>query len=925
MPKMKKSRRNKILFGVLPGMLLAMGLGSPAFALAQATPDNPSGLSPLRSPTMPMRPRPGQKNKLSPSDLIRKNQKTQEAKKGGESATNRSSSRMAQAGGTGGDGDIANVKAKPCKRRRGTFPWNFEKAKILDVLDQISRLTCRNFIVSSSVKANTELTIISRKPVTVDQAWLAFLAALEANDLSLVPAGPYYKVTNRKESRRQALPMYEDKKDVPGNDAYVTLVYQLQYTSKDLIVPLMKNLMGKAGDLQSIGNDLLLLSDSGSNIQRLIKVIEKVDVSGTSNHIHIVDIAYADVTEVQQKLNEIFDAKSGGTSTAPAKSRTTAKTKAAGKKIDELAGTPPVGEEDGFEPVAIQKIVADERTNKLIIIASNKSFERIKEMIDLLDVPASDISSQSKAHVYYLNNADAQKVASTLSSLAQGSSATSRTSSKKKGGKAAQKQAQAAQLFEGEVKVTADESTNSLVIVSSARDYVAMTKLIEQLDRRRPQVFVEAVIMEVSMTEGIDYNLKAFGGYTADVPGLDGPGFGIVANEGGKELVGGAASSLATTAATGGITSATNLGAAAGLANFLGFLAFRGPEVPGSEEALGFPVPSFGAVLDWVQTNGSVNVLSTPHLLTVDNEKAEISVGQRVPVLRGATSIGGANTGFGIPLQQVAYEDVKLKFAITPHVNEDDEVRLELEQEVSDLGEQQQVGPGLTQPTILNRTAKTTIVSKDQQTLVIGGLITDRHGDSERKIPILGDIPIIGWLFKSWSGDKEKRNLLIVLTPYIVRTDDDFEKIYTRKMKERREFVEAFYFDAAEYDPYVDYEKKTGPLGRLVGHVDHELRRAENGGPGLPGETIITPVLDDEEKPEDGADKGKDESSESDGDGASEEASEADGEAEDDASESDASSDASPGESGDESDDGGDDASSSASDKSADFVTSSEG
>jgi general secretion pathway protein D len=185
-------------------------------------------------------------------------------------------------------------------------------------------------------------------------------------------------------------------------------------------------------------------------------------------------------------------------------------------------------------------------------------------------------------------------------------------------------------------------------------------------------------------------------------------------------------------------------------------------------------------------------------------------------------------------------------------VSGDDTVRLELEQEVSDIGGKQDVGNGITQPIITSRSAKTTVVAKDQQTLVIGGLIANRNSDSESKIPLLGDLPLIGWLFKGRSADQDKTNLLIVLTPYVVRSTDDFRKIYKRKMEERKEFVDAYYGDASKYNPFIDYEKKKGPLGQVLFHLESELLKAENGGPGMPGEIVVspTPIIEEPETPQ---------------------------------------------------------------------------
>jgi len=744
------------------------------------------------------------------------------------------------------------ISAAPatCRKRSGKFHFQFEEAGIFDVLKQISLLTCKNFIVSEGVKSGKkELTIISRTPVTTDQAYSAFLSALEANNMALVPAGQYLKVVERKEAAKQALPMYEKLPDgsvglieqgdaISYNDAHVTFIYELRYASKDAVQALVRNMLGKSGDVQVIGNNMLIITDSASNVRRIMAILDRVDVTGAGNRIHVVNIEFAEAAGVAQKLTDIFGAASvrGG---AP---------KPKAPKADGEEG----GGGDDIEDVSIEKIVADERTNKLIIIASEKAFKHIRELIDVLDIPSELASTGAQIYVHPLNNADAQKVSSTLSSLAQGS-AKAATSNARGGAKDAKaKTNDPAQLFEGEVKITADEATNALVITSSARDYRALKKVIEQLDIRRPQVFVEAAILEVSLSQNRRFSIDAYSGLPITVPGIDGAGLGFLANEGGQGLITSSAQLFAAQAlfqrlqATPGGLDATTataaLDSATGLENLLGWVAFHGPPVPGSQELFGFPVPSFGFVLNALQNNANVDVLSTPHIMTTDNEKAEISVGKRVPVVRGISPVGGVAGGLGFGgLQQVAYEDVKLKFTVTPHVNVDDDIRLEVEQEVSDLGENIAVGNGLTQPVITSRTAKTTIVVRDQQTMVMGGLIGTRKADTERKFPILGDIPIIGWLFKTWNDDEQKTNLILVLTPYIVRERGDFEKIYDRKMAERKEFIEAFYGTAQDYNPYIDYDKKSGPLARLNKVLDDELIKAENGGPGLPGETLITP------------------------------------------------------------------------------------
>lgn len=751
---------------------------------------------------------------------------------------------------------IVGAAPKNCVKPKGKLPgWNFEKANLLDVLRQISKITCKNFIVSEAVKGKGDITIISQSAVDADQAYAAFLSVLEANNMALVPAGKYLKVVERKDSAKQSLPVYSKAGNVPDSDAQVTLLYELKYANRDQTQQLIRNLLGKSSDLQVAGADLLIITDSGSNIRRVTGILDKIDVPGSLNRIHVIDVQYAEAQAVQQKLNEIFGGNAGAGKAAVAP-------KANGKKKGDTAPASPDGaanpanatagiENDSVDNVQFERIVADDRTNKLFVVASQNAFTRIQEVVSLLDIP-SEGAAGSQIFVYPLNNSDAQKTATTLSTLAQGSSQKkANKAGTGKPGEATTPSAPAAQggdaavLFEGEIKVTADEATNSLVIVSSPRDFKALKRVIEDLDVRRPQVYVEAVIMEVAMTERREFDMNFY----TPLPSIAG-GVGLLANQGGQQLVVSAAQTLTAQQL---FQDAGNLNlinsnplslandAVSGLSNLLGILSFQGPALAGNP--FGFAVPSFGFVLNVLQNNANVNVLSTPHLITIDNEKAEISVGQRVPVVRGvnngaASALGGLG---GLGSVNVSYEDVKLKLVITPHVNSEDDVRMEIEQEISDLGNNIPVGENLTQPVINSRNLKSTVIMHDQQTIVLGGLIQERKSDSESKVPILGDIPVVGWLFKNWWQTHDRNNLLLVFTPYIVRENNDFQKIYDRKMHERQEFLESYYGASEDYAPYIDYDRKVGPMGGMLQRIKYEEQKAENGGPGLPGEVIIEP------------------------------------------------------------------------------------
>jgi general secretion pathway protein D len=277
--------------------------------------------------------------------------------------------------------------------------------------------------------------------------------------------------------------------------------------------------------------------------------------------------------------------------------------------------------------------------------------------------------------------------------------------------------------------------------------------------------------------------------------------------------------------------------------------------VPG----LNLSLPSFGIVLNALQSASDVNVISTPHIIMANNSEGEITVGQNVPFQAGyspqlgglASSLGsvgttGATAGLGLGLglgglgslyAPIQRQNVELRLRIKPQISESDFVRLEIDEQTEEIASVDKT----LGPTTSKRSAKTTIMAKDQETVVIGGMVQERVTKSVQKIPVLGSIPVIGWLFRNESDQKQKTNLLLFLTPYIIRDQSDFRRILERKMTEREEFVKRFYGEDAGYTKSIDYERKLGPLQRVRANLAYELSKAENGGQGAPGEKVIGP------------------------------------------------------------------------------------
>ncbi len=465
----------------------------------------------------------------------------------------------------------------------------------------------------------------------------------------------------------------------------------------------------------------------------------------------------------------------------------------------------------------VSKVIADERTNSLILVATPAAYVKIDRLLRRVDVP---IEGEGQIHIYYLENAAAEDVASTLSALASG--ARGAAGAKKGKGAAGGAQAPAA-LFEGEVKVTAHKPTNSLVIESTLKDYLAIKRVIQQLDVRRKQVYVEAVIMEISSNKDRKIGISGSGGMTFNIGGNEVPflfgmgGLGISSFDMQQLGKGGLAVGLQgplVDVSTGTTGSATTSGALA--------------------------IPSYGFLIQAIQSNSDVNVLSTPHILTMDNEEAEIVVGKQIPyqasslgglgslttllgsyggTLGGTTTTSGLGTlgtlgslgalgaygGYGAYVQRI---DVDLTLKITPQISESNFVRLKIQQSIDDV---EALDPTLG-PTTSKRKVTNTVVVRDQQPVVIGGLMRDIEVTGVDKVPILGDIPVLGILFRKSAKRIEKRNLLMVITPYIIEDPSDLARIHTRKMEEMREFAEYMATKKREYEGGIDYRKKTGIL-----------------------------------------------------------------------------------------------------------------
>jgi general secretion pathway protein D len=665
--------------------------------------------------------------------------------------------------------------------------FSLEDADLAELVRVIAQLTGKRFIFGGKVK-NIKATVYSPQKVTVAEAYQAFLSILETNGLTVVPHGRFLKIVETNAVATQGTPIYGATQGAPAEDRFVTRMHRLGHISADDAANVLGKFKSKEADITVYGpGNMIILTDSGTNIRRMMSILEEIDVGSSGDQIFIEPVHYASASEIEKRINELFDVKGGGPSGPPSSP------KPGGGSTTSVA--PSVGD------LHVAKIVADDRSNSLVIVATERAYLRILELIKRIDVPQT---GEGEIHVLPLQHADATELTKTLNEIITGTNQTTPQGGGR-GAPAPAPSVPAQGIFEGGVKVSADKATNSIVVTSSLRDYASLRSVIDRLDQPRRQVFIEAVIMDLQLKRSNQFGVSFHGGAPFQ---FDNPNDSLVF--GGNKITNTIPPVPADPDALQGFA-----------------LGVRGPGISGSQNFLGtgISVPAFGTFIQALARTGDSDLLSTPHILALDNEDAEINVGDNIPLQTNAVSsfpgVAGAAGGAagaigalgglgGFGTVGSPRQDVGTKIKIKPHLNDSNEVRLDLSEEISEQGAP--LGGTLGAIPISKRVATTKLVVQDQQTVVIGGLIRNVTSRSEEKVPVLGDIPVLGALFRKRTDTVEKRNLVLVMTPYIIRNQQDLRTVFERKMQERQEYLDRYFVfsDSAEYKPPKDWSRTNG-------------------------------------------------------------------------------------------------------------------
>jgi general secretion pathway protein D len=631
-------------------------------------------------------------------------------------------------------------------KKTARFTVYFERVELDKLVQTVSDATCKSFIVADGVKGR--ITIVGpengRLNLDADQFYAAFLAALDANGLTAVPHGRFVRIVEKRTARQFPIPVLEGEDPIPAGSEVLTRIHRLMHVEVEAMRPAVTAFLSQGGDMVAVPPDLIIVTDLGSNQQRIAHLLAQLDVPRPSVEVtRLVRVNHATAEELLDKVTRAMALK------------------AQSKPFDALTA------------------LADDRTNRILLVGAAPIVDRAEKLIGDLDL---EVPGDSRARVVRLKNADAKDLAGTLEAM------TGATSQRKVPG--------APGGTSGDIRITINEALNALLIVSGASDYRALADVIEQLDRPVRQVFIETVIMEVNLQRGSKWGISVHGSAGNDQVGAV---FGSQPE--------GAPSSL----------SIASLAASTGL-----LFGLQGPVLSQVASLLGIKVPTFGVTVQASQGTSDVNVLSMPHILTADNKEAEIAVGQKVPFQLGvnqsqlATLLSSGNSNAANLTQltgSISREKVELRLTVKPHIGDGGDIRLEINQQAEELaGSSSAAGPITS-----TRSQKTSVVAKNDETLVLGGIMQDRDIEEVSKVPLLGDIPLIGNLFRHTVKTRNKVNLLVFLTPHVIQSSTDFKRLIARKMAERQKVVEQVSAARAEYDPRaVDVDRRPGPLAAIA-------------------------------------------------------------------------------------------------------------
>lgn len=642
-------------------------------------------------------------------------------------------------------GGISTPKMDPANSKDTVENFDYPDAEILDVAKAIAKLTGKSLIYNpQDIKGR--ISIVSETTITVGDAWNAFLTALNMKGFALVPSGKYLRIERVASAKEKQTPIYADRKP-PNNDEFITRVIPLRYIDATEFEQTFRLWMPREARMQAYGQtNTLIITDTAAHINRMMELINLLDVAGYQESLVVIPVKNAPAKDIAKLIEQILNDSKGASSPYGVPGRPAANYGSQGRSTTK-------GRTGGS---VISKIIADDRTNMLIVKANAAGIMEIRALVRRLDSKVAANEGSGRIHVIQLQFADAEQMAKTLSAITSGA------------GNKSQTRAFPGAFgsdpvpFQNEIKVSPDKMTQSLVISASPQDYITFKKVVESLDVPRDQVFIEAMILEVALNRDNNF----------------GTSFVSASNGIGLPSASGALTDL---------LSGNPLAGAGGL--ILGFKSGAQKadvEVGSGDNKKTFHVNSLNGLVELIQGNSDANVIATPKIVALDNEKATFEMKQTVPVPTTTTAANGGSIG-----QSFSPDSVTVSLTVTPQINKASNfVKLEIDQKFENFD-------NTNVPLAIRNTANgknqratnTKAIVQNEDTIVLSGFIQDQVKETVNKVPLLGDIPILGWLFKNSQKKVQKTNLLVFITPTIIKQYDQVRKVLNKNLDERDEFI----------------------------------------------------------------------------------------------------------------------------------------
>ncbi len=658
-----------------------------------------------------------------------------------------------------------------------------QEAEVQDLVEWMMSVSCQKFIWPAKLRTKP-INIVAPEPVTMAEAYAAFHAALASAGAAVVPAGDFYRIVEAPEIAKRSFRVYGPGASVPADDRYVTKVWRPDEGRQEITAKLLTELKTESGVVKTVG-DIVIVTDTGHRIRTLERLVDELAVAeGPHRKIHLYGVRHAEAETLAEIVRTVFADGLANEATSTTTTTTTPSSKGKNAKKRTAASTKTTTTTtSGSGP----SVTVDVRTGTLLVVSTDAEFAAISRLLDELDVDAGE--GRESLHVIELSHLDAAEVEGVLNNLAT-------PSSQAKDGKTP-RATSVGETISGSVKVTAHPATQSLIVSANALDFAALERVVRRIDRPRRQLYLEVYLLEVRAELRRNLDVGAH-----------------VGRQGGGGGVGYASSSPGSANA---FTFDPSLlsGLTAGLV---------GPTIPGSLLGLNEDIPSFGVTLQALETQEDVDIVAQPHLYAAENEEALAEFGETVPVNSGTAVL--PDTGGGT-FNGISNERITLKLQVTPYVSDDETVALDIVLEDRQLGQQEASNNAyrtLTRSLDLKK-----VVAHPGQPLVLGGLTREIEGISDGRVPGLGSIPVLGWLFRKRGRRKEKVSLLMVMVPHLIESPADARRIHLRRMRERQEFIERYTaFERRGLDTHVNYRKKSGLLSAVGVAAARQAQDAEH-------------------------------------------------------------------------------------------------